>query len=120
MRLTLAIALVSLSAACGGGASPAATPAEAEHHEHAAMSPALHDFHGVLAPVWHSGEGAARAEKACANAKALHEKAEPTADAELIADVAALETACAKEARPDVETRLAALHDRFHVLAEKH
>lgn len=84
------------------------------------MAPALQEFHGVLAPVWHSPEGAARAEKTCANVKALEDKARATADAELLSATTALEPACAKEGRPEVEAKLAAIHSRFHALAEKH
>ena len=117
------VAALSMSLACGG-----ATPAPAEHAEHAehgehgehgALAPALKDFHGVLAPVWHSPEGAARAEKTCANVKALEEKARATADAELVAATTALEPACAKDGRPEVEAKLTAIHARFHTLAER-
>jgi len=74
----------------------------------------------VLGPVWHSPEGAARAEKTCANVKALEDKARATADAELVSATTALEPACAKEGRPEVEAKLTAIHARFHALAENH
>ncbi len=88
-------------------------------HAAGALSPALDDFHGVLAPVWHSPEGAARAEKTCANAKALEDRARATGDADLVSATAALQPACANDGRPDVEAKLAAIHSRFHALAEK-
>jgi hypothetical protein len=126
--------------ACGGSSTPAAPAATAqpvttsgtaagpEHQEqhasqedhekhHEGLSPALHDFHGVLAPVWHSAPGTERVGKACDGVKAMGEKAKATADAELIADVAAVETACAKEGRSEVEAKLTAVHQRFHALA---
>ena len=131
MKLTSVVVFASLSIVCAcGGATPApGAPSETtsskhgergEHGEHGAMAPALQEFHGVLAPVWHSPEGAARAEKTCANVKALEEKARATADAELIAATTALEAACAKDGRPEVEAKLTAIHSRFHELAEKH
>lgn len=113
--IAFVLAALSMSLACGG-----ATPAPAEHGEHGAMGPALKDFHSVLAPVWHSPEGPARAEKTCANVKAFEEKARATADAELVAATTALEPACAKDGKPEVEAKLTAIHARFHALAEKH
>jgi hypothetical protein len=128
--------VVALCAACGGQASPPASPSqttgseqnkESEHKEsadhekhHAALSPALKDFHGVIGPIWHSEKGATRVTKTCTDAKALQDKAQATADAELIAAAAALEPACAKEGRPEVEAKLTVVHERFHKLAEKH
>ncbi len=113
--IAFVLAALPMSVACGG-----ATPAPAEQGEHGAMGPALRDFHGVLAPVWHSPEGAARAEKTCANVKAFEEKARATADAELVAATTSLEAACAKDGKPEVEAKLTAIHARFHALAEKH
>jgi hypothetical protein len=127
-------------AACGGETPPPASPSQTTgseqkagadhdhdgHHEggdhdkqHANLSPALKDFHGVIAPVWHSDAGSVRIEKACASTKAMQEKAQATGDAELIADVGALDPACAQAGRPDVEKKLGVVHDRFHALMEK-
>jgi hypothetical protein len=133
MKLTFALAVTaSLSLpltfgtlACGGATPAPGAPSETmssehgEHGEHGEMAPALQEFHGVLAPVWHSPEGAGRAEKTCANVKALEDKARATADAELVSATTALEPACAREGRPDVEAKLTAIHARFHALAEK-
>ena len=122
MKVTLLVVAASLSllAACGGAPPPGAASEttssgqehaeHGEHGEHGALAPALKDFHGVLAPVWHSPEGAARAEKTCASVKALEEKARATADAELVSATTALEPACAKEGRPEVEAKLTAIH----------
>jgi hypothetical protein len=124
--IAFVFAALSMSLACGGATPAPGAPSETtssenkEHGEHGEMAPALREFHGVLAPVWHSPEGAARAEKTCANVKALEEKAHATADAELVAATTALEPACAKEGRPEVEAKLTAIHARFHALAEKH
>lgn len=122
-----------LAVGCGSSTPPAATPAETtsgergerrEHRdhekEHAALSPALNDFHGALAPVWHSGTGAVRIEKTCADAKGRHAKAKATGDAELVAATAALEPACAAPGRSEVEAKLTTVHERFHALAEHH
>src|SRR5438105_3560228 len=73
MKLTSVLVFASLSTLCAcGGATPApGAPSETtssehgEHGEHGDMAPALQEFHGVLAPVWHSPEGPARAEKTC-------------------------------------------------------
>jgi hypothetical protein len=145
MKHASLLLLLSLSVACGGSSSPAASPSSttssdakptegAEHKEghhghghegkdhHPNLAPPVKEFHGVLAPVWHTQAGAARVEKACSNAKTLAEKAQATGDAELIAAAGALEPACAKDGRPEVEAKLAVVHDRFHALAkaEKH
>jgi hypothetical protein len=136
MKRILFTLLAAAAAACGGSnaatnepATPATTTGSAEHKEgsgkhdhHKDLPPALHDFHGVLAPVWHSDPGATRVEKACSNQKALSEKAAATNDAALIAAVKDLEPACASAGRPDVETKLTVVHERFHAVAkiEKH
>jgi hypothetical protein len=131
------ITILGFTAACAASSPPppAAGPAsttgseqtepthgphhkEGKPHEHKELSPALHDFHGVLAPVWHSDAGATRVEKACSGTKPMQEKAKATSDAELIAAVTALEAACAKDGRPEVEAKLAAVHDRFHAVAK--
>lgn len=91
---------------------------EGKPHEHRELPPALHDFHGVLAPVWHSEPGATRIEKACASRTSMLERARATGDAELVAAVQALEAACAKDGHPEVELKLAAVHDRFHAAAK--
>jgi hypothetical protein len=136
MKRTISLFFV-LCAACGGASQPAAAPSEttasdhdAEHHEHGGhhehgdhkehgdLPAPVKDFHAVLGPVWHSDPGAGRAEKACSNGKAFHEKAQATGDAELIADVAALEAACEKEGRPEVEAKLTTVHERFHAIAK--
>ena len=76
----------------------------------------------ALAPAWHTDPGPGRAEKACADMKAMQGKAAAIGDAELSAAVGALGPACAKEGRPEVEAKLSVVHDRFHAVAkiEKH
>lgn len=129
---------------CGGSSPPAATtPSSADHHghhgpgdgharpgeghgphnesahehHHEGLSPAQHEFHRVLAPVWHSDAGPARVTKACAEAATLREKAKATADAELISSSESLVSACEKD-RAQVETTLSKVHDRFHAIAK--
>lgn len=132
----LSIALV----ACGGSAS--APPASArhgeghehgehghgehghehgEHGEHAKLSPALKDFHEVLAPVWHSPAGAERVAKTCTASETLSAKATATGDAELIASTAETKKACAATGRPVevVESAIMKVHQRFHAIAER-
>lgn len=82
------------------------------------MSPALREFYAVIAPTWHGPAGTARVQKGCSNAKSLQEKAKATQDADLVAATGALDAACAKDERRDVESKLQVVHDRFHVLAE--
>ncbi len=87
--------------------------------EHAGLTPALKDFHEVLAPIWHTTAGAERVAKACGGEKSLRDKATAVNDSELTAASAALGAACAKEPKADVEAKLGAVHDRFHALAKK-
>ncbi len=92
-----------------------------EHHEqgeHAALPPELHALHEVLAPVWHTTPGPTRVAKACDGAKALSEKAKAVNDAELTKDFAAVEAACAKDGRAEVEPTLTVAHERFHALVK--
>lgn len=113
--------------ACGGSAPSPATPEGGEHHhgehgakgeEHEKLSPELHAFHEVLAPVWHSDKGPERVSKTCAQAATLKDKAQATKDAELVSTTAALATECDKPGRPEVEQKLGAVHERFHALAK--
>jgi hypothetical protein len=91
-----------------------------DHHKD--LAPPLKEFHHVLAPVWHTDPGPGRVEKACANVKAMSEKAAATNDAELVANVKDLDAACAKDGKAEVETKLGVVHERFHAVAkiEKH
>jgi ABC-type Zn2+ transport system substrate-binding protein/surface adhesin len=143
---SLALASYSLIA-CGGSRPAEAQHADNEHeHEHhhghheghdkdeheergehdaheknEQISPALKDFHAVLAPVWHSHAGDERIDKACARSAAFKEKAAAVADAELSRTVDKLAETCAPGAKRDgVEASLGAVHERFHALAEKH
>jgi hypothetical protein len=84
------------------------------------MKPALHDFHEVLAPMWHATAGAERIGKTCGAQGDLKAKATAVGDAELQADVDAVKTACDKPDHADVESKLSVVHDRFHKLAEGH
>jgi hypothetical protein len=144
MKLTTSlISFAALCIACGGSTPPAASPTETTgsstqpaethgdghgqgHHDgkgqHANLPAELKDFHAVIAPVWHTEAGPTRVEKACASTKDMAAKAQATKDAELVAAVSALETACGAEGKPGVEAKLSAVHDRFHALAkiEKH
>jgi hypothetical protein len=83
------------------------------------MPPALHDFHEVLAPIWHSTPGADRVAKACAGQGDLHAKGAAVGDAELTTAIDAVKTACDTPAKTDVEAKLSTVHDRFHKLAEE-
>jgi len=123
--------------ACGGSPPPeakapgeGAEPAhEHAHHEgkheggekhHANLSPALQEFHGALAPVWHTAPGAERVTKACSANDALQSKATATGDAELISTTATLTQSCGAADKAEVEPSLEKVHHRFHELVEKH
>jgi len=110
--------------ACGGGHAEPAHSAEGEHHEehgekHGDMSPAVHDFHETLAPLWHAPKGPDRVTKTCDSAGTLNAKAEATKDADLVAATKALAAECQKEGRPDFESKFHEVHERFHKVAEK-
>ena len=79
----------------------------------------MHDFHEVLAPLWHSDKGPERVAKTCAQAQTLKDKATATNDAELVAATTALDAECKKDGRPDFEARFAAVHESFHGVASR-
>lgn len=137
MKNLALVILAAAAVACGGSNNPPSSPSsttgaseskegggEHGHHReghddhHPGISPALKDFHGVLAPVWHSEPGAVRVEKACTGVKGMKEKATATGDSQLQSDVAALETACATPDKKDAEAKLTTVHERFHALAK--
>jgi hypothetical protein len=131
--VSVAISVFALGCASNPPPPPATTSSsdehakhEGDHHaeghkdEHEQLSPALKDFHGVIAPVWHSEPGATRVEKACASTKAMQEKATATNDAALVTAAKDLDAACAKSDKGEVEAKLKVVHERFHALAEKH
>lgn len=92
---------------------------EGPGHKHGKMSPALHDFHEVLAPAWHATPGEERVKKSCDSSSALAEKAKATSDAELVAAVGEVAKACAETGRTRVESAMKTVHDRFHVLIKE-
>jgi hypothetical protein len=125
---SLPLALALLLAACGGSSTPPASAAneheaheaqEAKEHHDEGGSPAIHDFHEVLAPLWHSDKGPERVAKTCAQAQTLKDKAAATNDAELVAATAELDAECKKDGRPDFEARFAAVHESFHGVASR-
>lgn len=139
MRMRAAFLSVAVGSffliACGGNEPPPASPAppapstpspspatekKSEHDEHGAMAPALHDFHEVLAGMWHATPGSERISKTCGGQKELAAKADAVGDAELKAATDAVKTACDKPDHAEVEVKLGVVHDRFHRLAEAH
>lgn len=132
------------------GCGPATPPAEHagehgehaekhdhEHGEHPKMAGAMHEFHEVLAPLWHADKSPERTKKTCeavatfetraaAVDKDVPEKAraaEPayhTAAQGLIAAVGELKTECAKPeaGRADFEAKFMAMHEAFHKVME--
>ena len=147
-RLVLAALALLAFAGCGGPTPPPASP-EAEHHEegheaghgegpghhHGHMPPALHEFHEVLAPLWHGDKGPDRVTKTCAQASAMEGKAAAIEQAPapehadgagwkadagaLTAATKALTAECAKEGRPEFEARFGTVHESFEKLASK-
>ena len=117
--------LVATLGACGGGAPPegATTPTSSgkhvEHHdEHHDLAPAVKEFHDVLSPLWHMGKGPDQTAKTCAQIATLRERANATADKELVAATNALAAECDKEGRPEFMARFHVVHERFHKIAE--
>jgi hypothetical protein len=112
-----------LLVACGGAAPPEASPA-ASPAAPSAGSPTptqaspIDAFHDVLAPLWHSPEGAERTEKTCTSIPTLEERAQDVGDPALGEAVRALAAECAGD-RAGFEPRFAAVHDAFHALMEK-
>ncbi len=113
----------------------------AKHGEHAGpagrheeIKGPVGDFHAVLSPVYHAPKGAERTVKVCEQGTTMHDKAaaveSSAAPAAAKADdykaaakglssaVDGLVAACAAAGRPDVDTKLEALHDAFHKLIE--
>ena len=93
------------------------------------MTPSVHAFHEILAPVFHMEKGAPRVEKTCAAVADMKTAAKPVAadasdDASkvragaLTSSVDALEAACGAAGRPDVEAKLESVHDAFHAVME--
>ena len=144
----VAIASAGLFALGCGPATPAAEHAHGEHAEHGdhehgehgehpKMVGAMHEFHEVLAPLWHADKSPERTKKTC-DAVATFETraaavdkdvpesaraAEPayhTAAQGLIAAVGELKAQCAKpEAeRADFEAKFKAVHEAFHKVME--
>lgn len=106
---------------CGGSAAPAGDAHTHEHgHEHGKLAAPLHEFHEVLAPLWHSEKGPEREKKVCAAAATLESKATATGDQPIVAAVAGLKAECGKAegARADFEPKFSAVHDAFHHAAE--
>ena len=131
MRRAWVPVLVLVLGACGGSKEPAATGGE--HHEHckghgeqgehhkeeSKLTPAVREFHQVLAPLWHAEKGPDRVTNTCAKAPTLKEKATATGDAALIAATSELVVECGKEGRPQFDARFTAVHEKFHALAER-
>jgi len=134
----LALALVG----CGGSGGDA-EEGHGDHHaggeheggdHHAGLPPAVHNFHEVLGPIWHSEEGDTRRDLACEQ-QSLHDLESAADDVEamsvpegvdenawhaaaddLAADVDGVVSAC-EAGGDEAETRLADVHQAFHAVA---
>ncbi|MEO5730573.1 MAG: hypothetical protein ABI134_12655 [Byssovorax sp.] len=107
-----------------------------EHGEHPKLTGAMHEFHEVLAPLWHAEKSPERAKKTCeavatfekhaaavdkdAPADAARAAAHHTAAQGLVASVGELKTECAKPeaGRADFEAKFKAMHEAFHKVME--
>jgi hypothetical protein len=107
-----------------------------EHGEHPKLAGAMHEFHEVLAPLWHAEKSPERAKKTCEAVPTFEQRAaavdkEAPADAArasahhaaaqgLIAAVGELKTECAKPeaGRADFEAKFKAMHEAFHKVME--
>ncbi len=88
------------------------------HNDHGDLPAPVKAFHDELSPLWHADKGADRTAKTCEKAGSLKEKAVATNDKDLVAKTDALVAECAKDGRPDFETKFADVHKQFHVLAK--
>lgn len=114
----LLFALVPFAIACGGH-EEAHHGGEHRGEHHGDMKPEVKDFHDTLAPLWHAPKGPDRTQKTCDSAATLQTKAKATNDKDLAAATDALAAECAKEGKPDFESKFHDVHERFHKLAEK-
>jgi hypothetical protein len=140
--LKLSLAFVTLSACANNNTTATSTEAptttqsasggeHAGHPEHH-FTPAQHAFHEVLSPIWHSDPSPARDTRACEQAAALRERANPinaeaapanapanftTSRAELVRATEALITECAGP-RAAIADRLRDVHTAFHSVFE--
>ncbi len=119
--------MILILAACGGGASHAEPEHEHGHghehaggeHEHPELPPDVEAFHDALAPIWHMEPGEGRAQAGCEGVAVFRERATALGDAALTDAVEALAAEC-DATGPEVETRLAGVHDAYHAVAEQH
>ena len=107
-----------------------------EHAEHGKLTGAAHEFHEVLAPLWHAEKSPERARKTCdavptfeqqaaavdkeVPADAARAAAAHTAAQGLVAAVGDLKAECAKPeaGRADFEAKFMAVHEAFHKVME--
>jgi hypothetical protein len=115
----------------GGGADPIAHEEEGKGEEgHPELTAEMHDFHDVLAPLWHS-ETPDRQEKTCESAgkmlslgEKIQDAPNPGADATawaeavktLMVSIVTLMDDC--KAGGDFDANFGAVHDAFHGLME--
>lgn len=131
LRASLLAAFIAFTAGCGASTPPAETAhgehADGEKREHHKLAGAAHEFHEVLAPLWHAEKGAAREAKVCDAVPAFEErgagvaKESPDAASQgLVTAVGELKTECAKPAggRADFDAKFAGVHDAFHKVIE--
>ncbi len=146
MTLSLRSSFVALfaSAALGCGAS---TPPPADAHNshgdqhgdhkgggHAKLTGAAHEFHEVLAPLWHAAKSPEREVKVCDASATFEQRAADvlkeapeggdaaarTAAQGLVTAVGDLKTECTKAAggRADFDAKFTAVHEAFHKIVE--
>jgi len=116
-------ALAFAVAACSSHSdSDSSSKPTAEQHEHEmeSMSPQLARFHDLLAPHWHAPPGTARRQTTCEDIGDFKKRAADVPNAkELVAAVAALESACmSKDADAAFDPAFAKVHDAFHHLLD--
>lgn len=116
----------------GGGAEPIAHEegAEGKKEGHPELTAEMHDFHDVLAPLWHS-ETPDRQDKTCENAGRMLSLGEKIQDAPnpgvdetawaeavktLMVSIVKLMDEC--KSGGDFEANFGAVHDAFHGLME--
>lgn len=136
----LAFTLLLSLAACGPKAQPALSTREhademhGEHHDHAAMPPAVARFHEKLSPLWHAPKSADRVGNACSataeldllladvEAEGPPAGVDPTSWGTAVADLrgawATFRDDCTNNDAAEFENAFGLAHDRFHALVE--
>lgn len=100
-------------------------PADAHlHEEHGELPPALEELHGVVAPIWHMGEGEERRRLACQSSARFVELSADAgrglaSGARMYDAAEVLVGECSGFNDDGISLAFEAFHDRFHEVMEQ-